>query len=72
MSSELTKATIKDVARVAGVSTATVSHVINQSRGLRKETKLKVWAAVEGLCYTPNVEARNLAKMRRSKLAGSR
>jgi len=38
-------ATIKDVAKKAGVSTATVSHVVNSSRAVSVETKKKVKAA---------------------------
>ncbi len=52
---------IKDVARLAGVSTATVSHVINKTRFVSEETKQRVLVAIENVGYTPNVFARNLA-----------
>jgi DNA-binding LacI/PurR family transcriptional regulator len=55
---------IRDVARLAGVSTATVSHVINNSRFVSEETRLKVLAAIERCGYTPNAHARNLASKR--------
>jgi DNA-binding LacI/PurR family transcriptional regulator len=52
---------IRDVAKLAGVSTATVSHVVNNSRFVSEETKRKVLAAIERYGYTPNAHARNLA-----------
>lgn len=52
---------IKDVAKLAGVSTATVSHVINKTRFVKPETKRKVLDAIENAAYTPNIHARNLA-----------
>jgi LacI family transcriptional regulator len=52
---------IKDVAKLAGVSTATVSHVINKTRFVSDETKRRVLGAIENVGYTPNVHARNLS-----------
>jgi LacI family transcriptional regulator len=52
---------IKDVAERAGVSTATVSHVINQTRFVREETRQKVLEAIEALNYHPSTIARGLA-----------
>lgn len=49
---------IKDVARLAGVSVATVSHVINGTRFVSDETQQKVHAAIEDLQYSPNILAR--------------
>jgi LacI family transcriptional regulator len=46
--------TIKDVARQAGVSIATVSHVINGTRYVSEETTARVNAAIEDLGYYPN------------------
>lgn len=51
---------MKDVARRAGVSVATVSHVINGTRFVNPETKNKVLKAVEGLNYVPNAAAKSL------------
>jgi LacI family transcriptional regulator len=52
---------IKDVAELAGVSIATVSHVINGTRRVRPETRDRVLAGVERLGYAPNLVARRLA-----------
>lgn len=54
-------ARIKDVARLAEVSTATVSHVINKTRFVSEETKQKVLGAIQSVGYIPNINARNLA-----------
>ncbi|GLQ72834.1 HTH-type transcriptional repressor PurR [Vibrio penaeicida] len=53
-------ATIKDVARLAGVSTTTVSHVINKTRFVAETTQEKVKKAVEELNYAPSAVARSL------------
>ena len=53
-------ANIKDVAREAGVSTATVSHVINGTRFVKEQTKDKVVKAMDKLDYHPNYAARSL------------
>ena len=53
------KVTISDVARLAGVSTATVSHTINNTRYVSGETKEKVYKAIEELGYTPDASARS-------------
>jgi LacI family transcriptional regulator len=55
---------IKDVAREAGVSTATVSHVINNSRYVTETTREKVLSAIEKCNYYPNAHARSLASGR--------
>lgn len=51
---------IKDVASVAGVSTATVSHVINKTRYVSEQTTKQVEKAMEQLNYRPNHAARSL------------
>src|ERR1039457_2389419 len=62
-------ATIREVAAKAGVSVATVSYVLNNSRKVRPETEQRVlWAAKE-LGYAPNVAARSLV-MGRSSIVG--
>lgn len=53
------KVTISDVARLAGVSTATVSHTINSTRYVSAETKEKVYKAIAELGYTPDASARS-------------
>ena len=53
------KVTISDVARLAGVSTATVSHTINNTRYVSAETKEKVYQAINELGYTPDASARS-------------
>ena len=53
-------ATIRDVARLAGVSVATVSHVINGTRPVAPETAARVWKAIKELDYHPNAVARSL------------
>lgn len=53
-------ATIKDVAKLAGVSISTVSRVINDSKPVSSEVKEKVLAAIEELGYKPNEVARTL------------
>ncbi|AWX13267.1 transcriptional repressor PurR [Mergibacter septicus] len=53
-------ATIKDVAKLAGVSTTTVSHVINRTRYVAEDTSKAVWAAIEQLHYSPSAIARSL------------
>lgn len=57
--------TRKDVARLAGVSTATVSYVVNDGpRGVSEETRKKVLWAIEQLGYHPSAIARSLATNR--------
>lgn len=52
--------TIKDVARVAGVSPSTVSRVISNSDSISDKTKKKVKAVMDELKYYPNINARSL------------
>ncbi len=56
--------TIHDVARKAGVSSATVSHVINKSRYVAPKTRRKVLDAIETLQYRQNAVARSLRRNR--------
>ncbi|URQ60200.1 HTH-type transcriptional regulator GalR [Pantoea alhagi] len=55
-------ATIKDVAKLAGVSVATVSRVINNSPKASENSRLAVFSAMEELQYHPNANARALAQ----------
>lgn len=57
-------ATIKDIARAAGVSPMTVSNVLNDRPHVKDETRAKVLAAMNELDYRVNVAARNLRKGR--------
>lgn len=60
---------IKEVARLAGVSITTVSRVINNKGSVKKETAEKVWEAVHLLNYQPNLLARSL-RSQQSRLLG--
>jgi LacI family transcriptional regulator len=53
---------IKDVAKHAGVSIATVSHVLNGTRHTRPQTRERVLLAIRELGYAQNQAARNLAR----------
>jgi len=55
-------ATIRDVAKLAGVSVATVSRVLNQNGYVNEETEKRVRKAIEELNYKPNEVARTLFK----------
>ncbi|MDQ0740435.1 LacI family DNA-binding transcriptional regulator [Pseudomonas sp. W4I3] len=54
--------TMDDVARSAGVSTSTVSHVLNGTRKVSPATVQAVQRAIQALGYTPNTLARSLAR----------
>jgi len=59
-----------DVARLAGVSAATVSYVINNGpRNVSEETRAKVLKAIEELGYRPNALARNLRRQATTTIA---
>jgi LacI family transcriptional regulator len=53
--------TLSDVAKLAGVSTATVSKVLSNTPYFTEETRLKVMRAIDELGYSPNLPARALA-----------
>jgi LacI family transcriptional regulator len=53
-------ATIKDVAAMAGISYTTVSHVLNKTRPVSDEVRIKVEAAIAQLDYVPSAVARSL------------
>jgi LacI family transcriptional regulator len=65
----MTRKTIHDVARAAGVAIKTVSRVLNDEPNVRPETRARVLAAAEQLQYLPSLSARSLAG-RRSFLIG--
>lgn len=62
-------ATIKDVAKAAGVSTATVSAVVNDSAYVSPDLRARVLAAVRELRYEPSLVARNLRRGRSQLIA---
>lgn len=62
-------ATMKDIAKRAGVSTSTVSHVINQTRYVSEEIAARVNQAAQDLNYAPSALARSL-KMNRTRTLG--
>lgn len=57
-----TRVTLREVAEAAGVSTATVSHVLNETSGARigPGTRQRVRDAADSLGYRPNAAAKNL------------
>lgn len=59
-SEKYTSVTIKDVAKAAGVSIATVSRILNRSAGVSSELEKKVRQAIEALGYYTNDAARTL------------
>jgi LacI family transcriptional regulator len=62
-------ASMKDVAKKAEVSTATVSHVINNSRYVSEEVKQRVQEAMKELDYRPNSIARSLRIQKSNTIA---
>lgn len=59
---------IKDVAKAAGVSTATVSRVLANKPPIRPETRERVMAAIAQLHYRPNLVARSLRAQKSAKI----
>lgn len=59
---------IKDVAKEAGVSTATVSRVLANNAPIKAETRERVLEAVARLNYRPNLIARSLRAQRSAKI----
>lgn len=58
------RASLADVARLAGVSSQTVSRVVRGASVVAPETRERVQAAVEELGYRPNLAARSLSNRR--------
>jgi LacI family transcriptional regulator len=61
--------TIKDVAELANVSIATVSHVLNGTRFVSKEVQLRILDAMETLNYQPSAVARGLRTKKTNTIA---
>ena len=57
-------ATIRDVAKQAGVSVGTVSNVLNRNSVVREETRSRVLEAIEALNFHPTAAARSLNTQR--------
>ena len=61
--------TLKDVARMAGVSTATVARVLHSNGYIADETRMRVEAVIQKTGYRINTVARNL-RIRRTATIG--
>ena len=61
--------TIRDVAREAGVSVATVSHALTGYTDISAKTRQKIQETARRLGYQPNVNGRNLASKRSNRIA---
>ena len=61
--------TIEDVAKLAGVSTMTVSRVVNKSESVKPTTREKVLKVIEETGYKPNMNAMSLVSGK-SKMIG--
>ena len=59
---------MRDVAKRAGVSVSTVSHVINNTRAVSQESRQRVEQAMEELGYKPNALARSLRRRKTNTL----
>lgn len=62
------RATMKEVAAYAGVSVATVSHVINNSGVVKAETRKRVQEAIDALHYFPDITARTFKTGKRASI----
>jgi LacI family transcriptional regulator len=69
MRTNTAKVTIKDVARLSGVSPMTVSRVINGSERVHPDTRRRVEQAISDLGYVPSRLARGLSRQRTGTLA---
>jgi LacI family transcriptional regulator len=69
MNADPANVTIKDVARLSGVSSMTVSRVINGSERVRPETRQRVEQAIAELGYVPSRLARGLIRQKTGTLA---
>ena len=66
---QMGKTRIEQVAKVAGVSTTTVSRVINKVPSVTVKNRIKVEEAIRKLKYRPNVSAQRLAGGRTNTVA---
>lgn len=65
----MSQVTIKDIARIAQVSPATVSLVLNNKQGVGKQTRYRVLRVARELNYTPNLVARSLVRKQSDSVA---
>lgn len=65
----MSKITIKEIAKITGVSSATVSRVLNDNGRFSEETRKKVLSAIEEFDYQPNITAKSL-RTSKSKTIG--
>ena len=63
---------IQDIARLANVSVATVSRVINNNNNVKEETKERINQIIKENNYYPNIIARNLSKNENNRSYSSR
>jgi len=63
------KLTIRDIARLSGVSRSTVSLVLNNDRRISEETRIRVQEIIRQSGYEPNAMARGLARRRAGMVA---
>lgn len=63
------RSTLKEVAKLAGVSTATVSNALNETKYVSEEVKDKINRAIEELNYQPNIVAKSL-RVQESRIIG--
>lgn len=61
--------TIKDIARICGVGTSTVSRAINDDPGINKDTKARILKTMEEYHFVPNNAARNLKILESNSIA---
>lgn len=64
----MSRPTVHDVARAAGVSLSTVDRVLNGREGVRRATRLRVHEVMEQLGYQRNIAAANLSKRREYRI----
>ena len=65
----MSRPTVNDLAKAAGVSLATVDRVLNARSGVRDQTIRRVNEAIEKIGYVRDVTAANLARQRRYRFA---
>ncbi len=61
--------TIKDIAKICGVSTSTVSRAMNGDSGINKETKARILKTIEEYNFVPNNSARNMRVIESNTIA---